>query len=87
MKTPLIYSASFFYLGEGLVPCFGGLNPPKPPGGDGLVHSRTDVYEVYVISASLHSAYFFWCWRVSAVRSIETVYTSTNWIGIITELM
>jgi len=37
------------------------------------IHSRKDVYEADVISATLGSAYFFWCWRVSTKRLIETV--------------
>jgi len=37
------------------------------------LHSRTDVDEADVISESLDRAYFFWCWHVSTIRSIESV--------------
>ena len=33
IKTPMIYSVSYFDLG-GLSTLFGGISPPKPPRGD-----------------------------------------------------
>jgi len=43
------------------------------------IHSRIDVYEAVVMSASIGSAYFFKWWRISAIRSIATVFNRNRW--------
>jgi len=49
------------------------------------IHTRADIYEADVISASMSGTYFFQRWRISTIRSIETCLLWTG-LCIITEI-
>ena len=69
IKTSMIYSVSYFDLGE-IGTLFGGLSPPNPPVATGLIQ-RQMWYQYYAVCSSMYASQL-WChFRKAYIHSLR----------------